>query len=61
MYIIYNKNIVLDLYSLCKVVFVPNDCMVQYFCIFTVSDGGLCEGNILMSAIAQAEQETNTK
>ena len=36
MYIIYNKKIILDLYSLYKVVFVPNDCMVQYFCIFTV-------------------------
>ena len=36
MYIIYNKKIVLDLYSLYNVVFIPNDCMVQYFCIFTV-------------------------
>jgi len=45
MYIIYNKNIVLGLYSLCNVVFVPNDCMVQNFCTFTVCNwkiGHLC-------------------
>ena len=36
MYIIYNKKIILDLYSLYNVVFIPNDCVVQYFCIFTV-------------------------